>query len=90
MAFPVAVQDGQLAVYVAGTPERVGELTRVSTGTGRAVRTIRLSPDLRTTEWRLERARSAVAHLKTGVLLLVNEGALESQDSDVMVAVVAD
>ncbi|MEU5053280.1 PQQ-binding-like beta-propeller repeat protein [Streptomyces sp. NPDC021096] len=90
MAFPVAVQDGQLAVYVAGTPERVGELTRVSTGTGRAGRTTRLSPDLRTTEWRLERARSAVAHLKAGVLLLVNEGALESQDSDVVVAVVAD
>ncbi|MEU4210583.1 PQQ-binding-like beta-propeller repeat protein [Streptomyces sp. NPDC026206] len=87
-AFPVAVQGGQLAVYVAGTPERVGELSRVSARTGEAVRTTRLADDLRTTEWRLAR-KGAVAHLKEGLLLLVNEGVLDSVDTDVVVAVAA-
>ncbi|MEU3351361.1 PQQ-binding-like beta-propeller repeat protein [Streptomyces sp. NPDC037389] len=88
-AFPVAVRDGRLAVYVAGSPERVGELSHVATRTGKAARTTRLAPDLRATEWRLARPKSLVARLAGDRLLLINEGAMESLDTDVIVAVAA-
>ncbi|MEU1825307.1 outer membrane protein assembly factor BamB family protein [Streptomyces abikoensis] len=88
-AFPVSVRDGQLAVYVPGTPERVGELSRVSTRTGEAARTTHLARDLRAIEWRLARPRALVSHLKGDRLLLLNEGLLDSQDADVVVAVAA-
>ncbi|GAA2725705.1 MULTISPECIES: PQQ-binding-like beta-propeller repeat protein [Streptomyces] len=88
-ALPVAVQDGKLTVYVAATPERVGELATVATTNGKATHTTHLSGDLRTTESRLAHGRSMTAHLRGGRLLLVNEGSLESQDTDVVVAVMA-
>ncbi|MCC3779893.1 PQQ-binding-like beta-propeller repeat protein, partial [Streptomyces sp. UNOB3_S3] len=88
-AFPVSVQNDRLAVYVPGTPERVGELSRVSTRTGEAARTTHLARDLRATEWRLARPRALVSHLRGDRLLLLNEGRLDSQDADVIVAVAA-
>ncbi|MEV4741900.1 PQQ-binding-like beta-propeller repeat protein [Streptomyces sp. NPDC049555] len=88
-ALPVAVNGGHVAIYIPATPERVGELTTVAAATGKLATTVRHSPDLRTAEWHLAHGQSATAHLQRGRLLLVNEGGLESRDSEVVVAVTA-
>ncbi|MFF4410447.1 PQQ-binding-like beta-propeller repeat protein [Streptomyces sp. NPDC001262] len=87
LALPVSADDGELSIYVAATPEREGKLIRVATRTGKEIRTADNTPDLRTTEWQLAHSKSAVPYLGDGRLLVVNEGLLESQDNDVIVAI---
>ncbi|KJY41237.1 hypothetical protein VR41_13495 [Streptomyces sp. NRRL B-1568] len=89
VGFPVSVSDGELGIYVAATPERVGELARVSVRTGKEIRTTKNAESLRTAEWQLVHRGNMVPQLRNGRLLLVNEGSLESLDSDVILAISA-
>ncbi|GHF55163.1 outer membrane protein assembly factor BamB family protein [Streptomyces morookaense] len=87
LALPVSADDREVGIYVAATPEREGKLIRVTTRTGKEIRTTDNSPDLRTTEYQLAHSKSAVPYLAEGRLLVVNEGLLESQDNDEIVAI---
>jgi outer membrane protein assembly factor BamB len=83
---PVAVQGEELAVYLAATPDRVGELHRVSASTGRVTRITRHDESVRNVEWEMDH-RDATPYLKDGRLLLSQEGSIDSLDSKVVLAI---